>query len=106
MREKKKAILDDVRKATRALTWNQKHTQLTRRVKAVEMKDRSPFNQLKKDLLKIYADYDQCTREWGREVEIDTLLMVAEKLLEKRMRLEDVNDITEVPIDTIKLWFG
>ena len=70
------------------------------------MKDRSPFNQLKKDLLKIYADYDQCTREWGREVEIDTLLMVAEKLLEKRMRLEDVNDITEVPIDTIKLWFG
>ena len=106
MREKKKAILDDVRKATRALTWNQKHTQLTRRVKAVEMKDRSPFNQLKKDLLKIYADYDQCTREWGREVEIDTLLMVAEKLLEKRMRLEDVNDITEIPIDTIKLWFG
>ena len=70
------------------------------------MKDRSPFNQLKKDLLKIYADYDQCTREWGREVEIDTLLMVAEKLLEKGMRLEDVNDITEVPIDTIKLWFG
>ena len=70
------------------------------------MKDRSLFNQLKKDLLKIYADYDQCTREWGREVEIDTLLMVAEKLLEKRMRLEDVNDITEVPIDTIKLWFG
>ena len=70
------------------------------------MKDRSPFNQLKKDLLKIYADYDQCTREWGREVEIDTLLMVAEKLLEKRMRLEDVNDITEVPIDNIKLWFG
>ena len=70
------------------------------------MKDRSPFNQLKKDLLKIYADYDQCTREWGREVEIDTLLTVAEKLLEKRMRLEDVNDITEVPIDTIKLWFG
>ena len=70
------------------------------------MKDRSPFNQLKKDLLKIYADYDQCTREWGREVEIDTLLTVAEKLLEKGMRLEDVNDITEVPIDTIKLWFG
>ena len=70
------------------------------------MKDRSPFNQLKKDLLKIYADYDQCTREWGREVEIDTLLTVAKKLLEKRMRLEDVNDITEVPIDTIKLWFG
>ena len=70
------------------------------------MKDRSPFNQLKKDLLKIYADYDQCTREWGREVEIDTLLTVAEKLLEKRMRLEDVSDITEVPIDTIKLWFG
>ena len=70
------------------------------------MKDRSPFNQLKKDLLKIYADYDQCTREWGREVEIDTLLMVAEKLLEKGMRLEDVNDITEVPIDNIKLWFG
>ena len=70
------------------------------------MKDRSPLNPLKKDLLKIYADYDQCTREWGREVEIDTLLMVAEKLLEKRMRLEDVNDITEVPIDTIKLWFG
>ena len=70
------------------------------------MKDRSLFNQLKKDLLKIYADYDQCTREWGREVEIDTLLMVAEKLLEKRMRLEDVNDITEIPIDTIKLWFG
>ena len=70
------------------------------------MKDRSPFNQLKKDLLKIYADYDQCTREWGREVEIDTLLTVAKKLLEKGMRLEDVNDITEVPIDTIKLWFG
>ena len=70
------------------------------------MKDRSPFNQLKKDLLKIYADYDQCTREWGREVEIDTLLMVAEKLLEKGMRLEEVNDITEIPIDTIKLWFG
>ena len=70
------------------------------------MKDRSPFNQLKKDLLKIYADYDQCTREWGREVEIDTLLTVAEKLLEKGMRLEDVNDITEVPIDNIKLWFG
>ena len=70
------------------------------------MKDRSLFNQLKKDLLKIYADYDQCTREWGREVEIDTLLMVAEKLLEKGMRLEEVNDITEIPIDTIKLWFG
>ena len=70
------------------------------------MKDRSSFHRLKKDLLKICADYDQCTREWGREVEIDTLLTVAEKLLEKGMRLEDVNDITEVPIDTIKLWFG
>ena len=104
MIEKKKTILDNVWQANRELTWNQKHTKLPRRIKAVE--DRSLFNQLKKDLLKIYADYDQCTREWGREVEIDTLLTVAKKLLEKRMRLEDVNDITEVPIDTIKLWFG
>ena len=70
------------------------------------MKDRSPFNQLKKDLLKIYADYDQCTREWGREVEMDTLLMVAEKLLRKGIRPKDVNDVTGIPIDDIKLWFG
>ena len=104
MIEKKKTILDNVWQANRELTWNQKHTKLPRRIKAVE--DRSLFNQLKKDLLKIYADYDQCTREWGREVEMDTLLMVAEKLLRKGIRPKDVNDVTGIPIDDIKLWFG
>lgn len=95
MIKKKKSILDSIRKA------NQKHTQLTGCVKAV--KDRSSFNELKKDLLKACLNYDKEQRYWGREVEMDTLLTVSEKLLLKGIRLKDVSEVVGISIDDIKL---